>query len=159
MSIKKRYNILIYLTLSLALICIVAGLISNGNTNTSNAIKEETTTKSDPLVKTNKTLIVKDYTEKISKEEITDSILTKEMLETWYKYDLGTIEYLKTKAVSNDTNIYSYKVEFKIYNQGATLPVNNGKKEGTEYITTNLIVNIRFNNETGSYEVDTVELP
>ncbi len=161
MSIKKRYNILIYLTLSLALICIAVGLINNGSNNTANAIKEQAPIQknTDPLQKTNKKLIIKDYIDKILKEEVSNNILTKEMIETWYQYDINNIEYYKNKAITNDTSLYSYKVEFKIYNQGASLPIENGIKEGTEYITTNLIVNIIFDNEKGSYIVDNIELP
>ena len=161
MSIKKRYNVLIYLTLSLALICIAVGLINNGGNNTANAIKEQTPMKvsTDPLQKTNKKLLIKDYMDKILKEEVDNKILTKEMIETWYKYDINNIEYYKSKTITNDTSLYLYKVEFKIYNQGASIPIENGIKEGTEYITTNLIVDIIFDNEKGSYVVDNIELP
>lgn len=162
MSIKKRYNYLIYTFLSLALICIIAGIVSSNSSNITNAIKTEekkVTTDKDPLEKTNKKLIIKSYIEQISKEERKSDLINKEMLTTWYSYDISKIEYKRTKEIANDTNIYSYLVELRINNQGATLPINNGTKEGTEYITTNLVFNIYFDSEAESYVVYSVEKP
>ena len=162
MSIKKRYNIFIYMTLTLAVICIVAGILGNDQ-KTSNAITEETKTtkkETDPLAKTNKRLLIISYIGEIAGGLREDPYMTAEMIDSWFKYEVGTIEYQSTrKDTANDTNIFSYKVELKIANQGATLPADNGETIGTEFITTNLIFNFEFDEYDSSYVVESVELP
>ena len=160
MSIKKRYNFLIYTTLTMALILIIVGILSSGDA-TSNAIstdEPQQMRKQDPLAKTNKKLIINSYLTEIAQSTRESEILSPKMLETWFKFEVDKIEYVETKK-DQENNIYAYNVELKIYNQGADLPAKNGTMEGTEYITLHLIFNLMFSEEEDSYIVESVEIP
>lgn len=172
---SKRYDFIIYISLILALLCVVISIIDNNaevqtyeeakNTNpektdlpNESMDTEEELSKTEPeeLQNIDKNSIVKKYLDEIMDRVITDETIPYNMIKTWKTYDVINIVYEKEII----EYYYSYRIDLKITGNNISIPGNKNEELSTEdYTVITLRVNILKSGKQNGYVVKAIENP
>ncbi len=164
---NKKYDIIIYSSLVLALMFIVLGYWDNlkdlKNEGISFSLKEEKTenkteepkdTEPNELIKVDKKDLVKKYLDSLLDQIQTDTLITYDIISSWGKYEVLNINYNRKIA----DNYYSYIVDLKISNKSNSIAVNK-KLSTKEYDVITLNVNIAYSITSKCYIVKKIDIP
>lgn len=167
----KKYNCIIYISLIVALICIIiSGSSYLKSDSTSYSLKEELQevikeTDTEEELTTDDNEVEEDFDEKtiienklknIIEDEEQDELLTQNITSTWEDYSIENINYIREIAPS----YYAYEVNIKISNPDAVIPVNKNEELSTdEYIVFTLNFNITYSQRDNGYIVKLIEIP
>ncbi len=163
---NKKYDIIIYSCLILALLIIFVS--SNSYLNSSNSLIEEQTPvieespiiveKEEPqnLIAIDKNFIIRKYLISLLDQINTNDIITYDTIRSWGKYEVGEIKYIREIA----ENYHSYSVNIKISNQKAILPTIKNKELSTDtYNVITLNINIAFDLKNNNHMIKNIEIP
>lgn len=170
---KKKYDIIIYVSLIMALICIGIGAIDyfksspeepapkvekTETTNTSNENKNETYNELEPekLIELDKKTMIKRYFDSISDQTKTNDIITADMVNGWSKYEVLNVKFNRTIV----DEYYSYTADIIIYGENITLPIEKNTELSTEeYSVITLNFNILRSGKEDRYIIKSIEIP
>lgn len=162
-SKKKKYDLIIYSCLFMALVLISISGISSLDT-TSYSLKEllfpeeEIVEIEEPLElkQIDKKELVDNYILDLLDEIKKDQILTSEILRSWQSYEILNVLY--DREITK--NYHSYIIEIKINNKDALLPVDPNKKISTnEYNVISLKINVLKDEITKEYSIKSIDIP
>ncbi len=166
---NKKYDIIIYSSLVLALMFIVLGYWDNimdlKNEGISFSIKEEKNesenkntepkdTEPKELVKVDKKSLVQKHLDSLLDQIYTDTLITYEEISSWGAYEVLNIKYDRKIA----DNYYSYIVDIKISNKNTSFAVNKSLST-KEYNVVTLNVNIAYSEARNGYIVKKIDIP
>ena len=173
MKRAKRYNIIIYTSLILAMILLALGGrdylkdLKNG-TNTENTI--ENNEEAEPIERTetgkkveepedlrevDKESVIKKYLDSVLDQIKKDKKITYNMIKTWGDYQISDIEYQREIT----TKYYEYKANIMIPNKDAKIPGKKNEKLSTEeYIVITLYFDIADSERANGFIVKNIDL-
>lgn len=134
MKKAKKYNIIIYSTLSLGILFLVIGGVQFfKNPEESYSAKVEETKRvieEEPaeMVDVDKASIIHNYLNQLLEETINDDLISYDSIKTWLNFRVGEIEFQRTIAF----NYFEYKVDIIIQNNEAILPVEKNLELSNE---------------------------
>ena len=172
---SKRYDIIIYISLILAFICVMISIMDN---NSESFSKETTPTETEePIQKptsdatnldelntiepvelqnTDKKSIIKKYLDEIMDRVIKDDVIPYNMIKTWKTYDILNISYERQII----EYYYSYKVDLKLTGNNIIIPAGKNEELSTQDYT---VITLRFNilksGKQNGYVVKAIENP
>lgn len=171
---SKRYDLIIYISLILAFICVIISMIDNshaGEIEFKEVLKEDIDSPSIPtdntlenqdaeepleLKNTDKNSIVKKYLDEIADRVIKDEIITYNMIRTWNTYEVLDIIYERQII----DYYYAYKVNIKITGNNIDVPTSKNEILSTEdYTVVTLTFNILKSGKQKGYIVKAIEIP
>ena len=129
MKKAKKYNIIIYSTLSLAILLLAIGGVQFFKNPQESYSKENTTVKHlepepEEMVSVDKEAIINSYLNELVEQTKVDDLINYDSIKTWQTFRLGNIEFQRTIAF----NYYEYKVDIIIQNMEAVLPVEKNRE-------------------------------
>lgn len=178
-SKQRKYDIIIYSSLFIALICVVIGGIDYVSSMDKNqSIKEEVKdalveikepeekvreekeeevieVEPDTLASLDKKSIVQKYIDEVYDQITQDEILTYGMVKTWKKYEVVDVTYIKEIM----DYYYAYQISIKIYGENPKLPVDKDVSSTEDYTIIKLNANILSSTKNNGYIVKTIEIP
>ena len=179
-SKQRKYDIIIYSSLIIALICVViSGIDYVSSMDKDQSVKdevkdalielkepeveetqdvfEEVEEEPDSLKELDKASIVQKYIDEIY-DQISDNdeVLNYNMVKSWKKYEITDVKYVKQIL----DYYYAYQVNIKIYGNNPKLPVDKNTQLSTdEYTIITLNANILSSTKNNGYVVKTMEIP
>lgn len=150
---KKLYNIIIYVSLSLALVFVILACleydkdkkVEQPKVNETNTVVEEIIDNEEPqqeepqeMINIDKHITIKKYIDSIADGLITNEKINIDMVNSWENYEVKDVIFLRM----TEEGYYSYKVNIKIYGQNATLPKEKNQELSTDEYT---ILTMNFN--------------
>ena len=171
---SKRYDLIIYISLILAFICVIISMIDNSNAGeiefkevqkedidspsipTDNTLENQDAEEPLELKNTDKNSIVKKYLDEIADRVIKDEIITYNMIRTWNTYEVLDIIYERQII----DYYYAYKVNIKITGNNIDVPTSKNEILSTEdYTVVTLTFNILKSGKQKGYVVKAIEIP
>ena len=149
--IKKRYDIIIYLSLVTALVFLGIAAYDYLKDETKIQPKEKIIDiESEELKALDKKSLLIEYFETI-KNTNSGELFTKEMVDTWTQYDITSIEY--QKKITED--YYSYDVNLLINGENVILPesIQTHEENGI-----NVQFNVNFAKKNDAYVIKNIEI-
>ena len=135
MNKAKKYNIIIYSTLSLGILLLIIGgvyFLNNPEESYSNksTTKEHNLNEPEPeeMVSVDKESIINNYLNELVNQSKVDDLINYDSIKTWQDYHLGKIEFQRTIAF----DYFEYKVDIIIDNPNAIIPVEKNYALSTE---------------------------
>lgn len=174
MKRAKKYNIIIYTSLSLAIVLLLLGgrdyFVSLSETPQEEVVNE---VEKKPDIKRNDTSanakteeplelqgvdkvgVVTKYLDSILDQIHKDDIITYKMIKTWGAYEVGDIEFQREIT----SNYYEYIVNINIPKMDAKLPSDKNEKLSTEqYIVLSLYFDLAESERVNGYIVKNVDI-
>ncbi len=129
MKKAKKYNIIIYSTLTLGILLLVIGgvqFFKNPDNNKTKETTEEKVLEQEPeeMKAVDKESIIHNYLTELVNQNKVDDLINYDSIKTWQTFRLGNVEFQRTIAF----NYYEYKVDIIIENPEAILPVEKNKE-------------------------------
>ena len=178
MKKNKKYDIIIYLSLFIALICLgLSALDYSHSSKTENIIndpiaeeepipikgeevtkQEESNYESEPyyLLELDKKSTIKKYLDQILDQAVKNDVIPYKMIKTWGNYEVINTTYVKEIV----NGYYEYIVDIKIEKIDAVLPCPKNEKLSTEnYNVITLTINILRSGEHNGYIVKSITPP
>lgn len=159
MKRKRRYDLIIYTSLIIALICIGFSAVDYSHSSEESTIKE--TKKDKEVIENDKpneldqldpNPIIKTYLNKILDQIIKDEVISYQMIKTWGEYDIINSIYKKEVLA----NFYEYETNILIPNKDALLPKKINEELSTdEYNVVTLTINI-IKNKDDTFSVKSI---
>ncbi len=177
MNKSKKYDIVIYLSLFIALVCLgISALDYTHSSKTESLIedksvdeipepipseietKESDIKQEEPeyLLEVDKKGTIKKYLDQIIDQAVKDDVITHKMMKTWGKYEVISTTYVR-EIVSG---YYEYIADIKIEKLDATLPCSKNNELSTEnYNVITLTINILRSGMHNGYIVKSITPP
>ena len=142
---KRKYDLVIYLSLFAAIVCLTWGLFDYSNSDSIVDNKSQTIREAEPieLEGINKGEIINAYLEEVSKKIGDDGFINANIVDSWDKWEVESIEF--NRKITDD--YYAYNVNIKVYGNKRIYPVTDNVKEYQEYTIIGLTANITKKNE------------
>lgn len=172
MKRAKRYNIIIYTSLLLAIILLALGGRdylkdkSNGSTTQEEIVeteepvekeerKEEKVEEPEELKEVDKLSVIKKYLDSVQDQIKKDKKITAKMISSWGDYTIDDIEFQREIT----TKYYEYKVNIIIPNLDAKYPGKKNEKLSTkEYIVLTMYFDIADSERVNGFIVKNIDL-
>ena len=170
---SKRYDLIIYVSLILAFICVIISMIDNNKevveikeypkeemesplVPTETSPNVEDTEEPAELKSVDKNSIVKKYLDEILDRVIKDEIITYNMIRTWNTYEVLDATFERQII----DYYYAYRVNIKITGNNINIPTNKNESLSTEeYTVITLTFNILKSGKQKGYIVKAIEIP
>ncbi len=171
---SKRYDLVIYISLILAFICVIISIIDNSNAGEidfKEVPKDEIDSPSIPtdsvlenqdieepleLKNADKNSIVKKYLDEIADRVIKDEVITYNMIRTWNTYEV--LDTIYERQIID--YYYAYKVNIKITGNNIDIPTSKNELLSKEdYTVITLTFNILKSGKQKGYIVKAIEIP
>ena len=160
MKRKRKYDIIIYLSLAVAIVCLALSafdyttslktgdsMVNKDSERIPELNKEEEPAE---LAILDKKTIIKTYMNQVLDQIIKDEIISYSMMKTWGEYEIIDITFHKEII----DGYYEYEANISINNKDALIPCEiNHELSTEEYNVITLIINIVKNNKDNTYTV------
>lgn len=173
MKKAKRYNLIIYTSLILAIVLLALGgrdYLKDKKTENEVDTTKETTEVDEPIERPETTEpveepeelqkvdmegVIKKYLDSLQDQIQKSKVITYSMIKTWGDYSIGEIEYKREIT----TKYYEYQVNIMIPNKDAKIPGKKNEKLSTEeYIVVSLYFDIADSERYNGYIVKNIDI-
>lgn len=150
---KQIYNIIMYISLFLALLFVVLACMdyskdkkveepktNDNGTKIEEIIETEEPTQEEPteMINIDKHIAIKKYIDSIADGIVTNEKMNIDMINSWERYEIKDLVFIKM----TEEGYYSYRVNIKIYGKNAILPKEKNQELSTDEYT---ILTMNFN--------------